>query len=130
MIVWPERQPLQVGHARLDHEPAAALEMRGGVLEARDLRVLRDQVEDRVEDEVDERELPVDAGRREVADRDVDLVASRLRAQPRHHRLRAVDAGDAHAARGERQRDPAGADAELERATARRRARRAGRRPA
>ena len=63
-----ERQPLQLRHPRLDHEPPAALQMRGGVREARDLAVLRVQVEDRVEDEVDDRELAVDARRRHVPD--------------------------------------------------------------
>jgi hypothetical protein len=32
------RQPPQVGHADLDEEAAAGLEVRGGVHEARDLR--------------------------------------------------------------------------------------------
>jgi hypothetical protein len=89
--------------------------MRGGVLEARDLRVLGHEVRDRVEHQVDERELAVDAGAREVAERDLDVLGARLGAQPGEHRLGVVDAGDAHAALGKRQRDPAGADPELQR---------------
>ena len=42
-------------------------------------------------------------------------LRARLGAQPRDHRLGEVDPVHRHAARGERQRDPAGADAELER---------------
>ena len=66
--VLARREPLEVGHAVLDDERASGGEVPGRVLKARDLFVLRDQVEDRVEDEVDERELSVDGRRREVAD--------------------------------------------------------------
>jgi hypothetical protein len=38
------RQALERRDAVLDHEPPTALEMRCGVLEARDLRILRDQI--------------------------------------------------------------------------------------
>ena len=79
--------------------------------EARDLRVLRGQVHDRVEDEVGDREAALDRGRREIADRDADLLGAGLGLQPRHHRLREVDAVHADAALCQRQRDPAGADA-------------------
>jgi hypothetical protein len=89
--------------------------MRGRVLEARELTVLRDQVEDRVEDQVDERELAVDARRRHVSDHGLDPVGSGLLAQASQHGLRVVDADDAHPALGERQRDPARADRELQR---------------
>ena len=99
--------------AHLDDERPARLEMRGGVREARDLSLLRRQVEDRVEDDVDERERPVDLRRRHVADRDLDLV--RLLPQLRDHVRREVDARDPNAACGERHGDPAGADRELER---------------
>jgi hypothetical protein len=69
-------------HADLDHEAAARLEVRADVLEARDLRVLRGQVVDRVEDEVGEAERALDAGRGEIADRDRDRVAAGLGAEP------------------------------------------------
>ena len=42
-------------------------------------------------------------------------LAAGLRVQARDHRLREVDSVDANAALCERQRDPAGPDAELER---------------
>src|SRR5262249_57244502 len=72
------RERPQAGHAQLDHEAAARLEMGGGVFEARDLRILRRQVADRVEDDVGERKRPVDLPRREVADRDLDLLPTGL----------------------------------------------------
>ena len=59
--------------------------------------------------------VPVDRRRGEVADRDADLLGAGLRPQPRDHRLREVDPVHSHAALRERQRDPARADAELER---------------
>ncbi len=113
--VSPGREPLEIGQHHLDHEAPARLEVRGRVLEARDLRVLRGQVHDRVEDEVGDREASLDRRRREVADRDADRLGARLGLQPRDHRLREVDAADADATLRERQGDPAGADPELER---------------
>ena len=89
--------------------------MGGGVLEARHLRVLRDQVEDRVEHQVDERELSVQAGCREVSDGYFDVLGSGLGAQAGHHSFRVVDTGYRDAALGKRKRDPACADRELER---------------
>src|SRR6266545_1918959 len=112
-----DREVLEVRHARLDHEPPSAAQLRRGVLEARNLLVLRDQVEDRVEHQVDERELSADTGCGEVTDRHLDVLAPGLGAQPSHHGFGAIDAGDAHAALGERERDPAGADPELQRST-------------
>ena len=51
------RQLAQLGHPELDHEPATGHEVAGGVPEARDLLVLGEQVRDRVEDQVGQREL-------------------------------------------------------------------------
>ena len=123
------REPLELGNADLDDEAAAGLEVRRDVAEARDLRRLRRQVHDRVEDQVGDGERPVDGRRREVADRDADVLAARLRAQPRDHRLRQLDPVHRHSPLRERERDPARPDPELERASARRRARRGSRRP-
>jgi hypothetical protein len=89
--------------------------VRGGVPEARDLLLLRDQVKDRVEHQIDHRELALHAGCREVTDGHVDCLASRLGAQPTHRRFRVVDAYDRDAAAGERKRDPARTDPELQR---------------
>src|SRR3954454_13865719 len=94
---------------------ATGREVRGDVLEARHLRVLGGQVVDRVEDEVGERERAPGARRREVTDHDRKVGASRLRAQARDHGAREIDAVDLHTALRERQRDPPGADPELER---------------
>jgi len=71
----PGRQQPQLRDADLDHEAAAWPEMRCNVLEARHLPILVSQVVDRVEDEVRERESPLDPRRREIADRDRDVLA-------------------------------------------------------
>jgi hypothetical protein len=84
------------------------------VPEARHLRVLRGQVHDRVEHQVGQREGPVGRGGGEVADGDRDAVAARLGPQPGHHGPGQVDAVHLDAAPGQRQRDPAGADAQLQ----------------
>ena len=101
--------------AAFDDERAVVGEVRGDVLEAADLIVLGQQVEERVEHDIDQAVGARHSDIGEVADRDVDLIASRLRPKLRDHRLREVDAVDADAGRRERQRDPAGADRELER---------------
>jgi hypothetical protein len=91
------------------------VQVRRGVGEARDLTVLRGQVEDRVEDEEDEREVAVDARGGHVADDGLDPLGPRLVAQARQHRLGVVHARDAHAALRQRHGDPARANRELER---------------
>src|SRR5215210_1957570 len=91
--------------------------MRGNVLEAGDLLVLRRQVVDRVEDEVRERERPVHSRGGEVADRDGNIGAAGLLPQLRHHLAREIDAVYLDAALPQRQCYAAGADAELERGT-------------
>src|SRR5439155_15430749 len=69
---------------------------------------------DRVEDEVDEPERPVDAGRREVADGHADRLRSRLPLQLLDHGGGQVDAVHRDAALAQGQGDAAGADAELQ----------------
>ena len=66
----------QLGHPQLDDEPASRSEVPGGVAETVDLLGLRQQVGDRVEDEIDERVLPGGPGGGHVADdhRDGSLV--------------------------------------------------------
>ena len=54
------RKPPELRDHDLDDEAAAGLEVRRRIAEARDLRRLRRQVHDRVEDQVHERERPVD----------------------------------------------------------------------
>src|SRR5215831_4763805 len=108
------REPLQVRESDLDHEAAAGLEVRGDIAETCDLLVLARQVRDRVVDEVGERERPVHVRRREVADRDADLLAARLLAQPRDHRSREIDAVHRHAPLCQRKRDPPRPDPQLE----------------
>src|SRR5450759_4613669 len=108
-------QPLERRNAYLDHEAAAALEVGRDVLEAGDLLVLGCQIVDRIEDEIGERERPLDPGRGEVADCYVDLLGTRLCPQPRQHRRGELDSVHADTTARERQRDPAGADSEFER---------------
>jgi hypothetical protein len=60
--------------------------MLGDVREAAHLLVLGEQVEQRVEDQVDERVAALDRNVREVADRDGEGVPARLRPEPVHHR--------------------------------------------
>src|SRR4051812_40757962 len=83
-----ERKPLQLGNARLDDEAPARRQMCRRVLEAGDLAVLRGQVEDRVEDEVDEREVAVHARRGHVAAR------ASIRSAPGFSRRRASMASE------------------------------------
>ena len=111
------RETPQLGDADLDHEAAAGLEMRGGVRGStrpaasgvvRLLIVLKTRYA--------RRNVPstrVVATRRSST---LDLVAARLRAAAcATIGLGQVDPGHADAALRERQRDPAGADPELER---------------
>ncbi len=105
----------QVRDDDLENEAAAGLEVVGDVAEAGDLLVLRREVHDRVADEIGEGESPIDLRRREVADRHADPVGAGLRAKPRDHRLGDVDSVHRNAASGERKRDSAGANPELER---------------
>src|SRR3954466_6843970 len=112
-------EPLRVRDADLDHETAARQQVRGGVREDVDLPVLGRDVVDRVADDVDERERPLDAGGGHVPDRDRDRI--RLPLQLRDHVRREVDARYLYAALGKRHRDPAGADRELEGAAGRER---------
>ena len=75
----------------------SSVRWRGDVLEAAHLVVLGEQVEQRVEDDVDQPVVPATGDVGEVADRDRDRVAARLVAQPGDHRRRQVDAVDADA---------------------------------
>ena len=80
---------------------------------------LRRKHEERVEDDEHERELAVDRNVGHVTDDDGDVGAAGLGAQLRDHRRRRIDAVHLDATRRERNRDPAGSDPELERATTR-----------
>src|ERR687891_840790 len=60
-MVSPGGSRCKLGHADLDHEAAAGLEVRGDAAEVGDLRFLRRQVHDRVEDEVRDRDCPIHA---------------------------------------------------------------------
>jgi hypothetical protein len=89
--------------------------MAGDVLEARNLSLLGSEIHDRVEDAVGEREHFIDLRRRKVADHDLDLVTAGLGTEARDHRFRQIDPSYANTAGPQRQGDPSGTDAELER---------------
>ena len=111
------RKPLQPWYEHLDDEAAVGLQMGRGILEAGDLLVLSRQIHDRVREEIGDREPSLHRCGGEVADSHTDLLRTRLRPQPRDHRVRQIDPVDTDASPSERQRDPTGADAKLERGT-------------
>ncbi len=86
--------------------------MGGGVGEAGDLRVLGDEIADRVVDEVDERVPSGYMRRRHVADRHRDVGG--LLPEALGHRLRELDARDRDSALVQGDRDPPGPDRELD----------------
>jgi hypothetical protein len=86
-----------------------------GVLEAADLLVLAREIGDRVPDEEGEAERRRYLDRGEVADRQPERCRAGLRLELRDHRRREIDPVHGDPAPAERQGDPAGADAELER---------------
>ena len=106
---------MKLRYTDLDHEVATGLEVGCDVLEAGHLRILGDEVVDRVEDEVGERERALSARRREVPDGHGDPVSAGLCAQTRNHGAREVDAMHFHTPLRERQRDPPRPDTQLER---------------
>ena len=105
------------GTPTVDDEAAARLEVGGGVGEHGDVLVLRGDVHDRVQHDVDEREHAGDPGRRHVADRHRRWPsAPGLARQLLGHVRRQLDAAaPATPAGAQRQGDTAGADGQLER---------------
>jgi hypothetical protein len=108
-------QPVQKsGNEGFDDERIVVAQVARDVLKAANLRILGQQVEERVEDHEDQ---PVRAGDRdvgEVADRHGDPVAAGFGPQSRDHRRRQLDAVDVHALGGQRERDAAGADRQFQ----------------
>ena len=105
---------MDCGDTDLDDEAPAGLEVFGRVAECRNLSLLRGDVRDRVPDEVHESERASDVGGGVITDRRADRVCARLVVELVDHPRGDVDAGHAHAARAQGQRDPTGADRELE----------------
>ena len=111
---WLRSNRAEVGDEGLDQEHAALGEMGGRVREAAHLGLLAGQAEEGVEGDEDERERALDRHVGEVAHRHRDAVAAGLLPELRDHRLGGVDAVHLEAPLGEREREPAGADRELE----------------
>ena len=112
---WPGREGA-AGFAALQDEHAIVGQMASGVLEAADLVLLREQVPDRVVDEVDQAVGTLGADARHVADGHLDPSPpgfSRIRStmscdssMPSTGRRRGKRQGDASRAHGELQRLP------------------------
>src|SRR5262249_52454355 len=81
----------EIGNERLEHEATTRREMLRDVLEALHLIFLRQEHEERVEDDVNERELSLDWNFGKVSLRNGEAIAARLFTQPRNHRWRSVD---------------------------------------
>jgi hypothetical protein len=105
----------QVGNESLDDEDTIVSQVRGDVLEAADLRLLRLQGKERVENDVHKRVPTLDRDLREVADGDGNRPSARFRPQASDHRLRGVDAVDIDPAFGKRERNAPGPHREFER---------------
>lgn len=113
-VALATRQTPKVRNANLDNEEAAWLQMDRRVGEARDLLLLRGEVSDGVENEVDKPERTLDTRASHVADRHTQVATPRLQAQLLDHRLRELDSANVHAAGRQRERNPSGADRKLE----------------
>ena len=95
-------------------ERTARCQGPGDVAETVLLPARTGQVEQRVEDQVDQRVRAGHAHVGHVADDDRDRVTARLGAQQGHHLRRRLDAFDRDAALGQRKRHPAAADGQLQ----------------
>jgi hypothetical protein len=107
-------EPGQVGDEALDDEHPGRAENPRHIGEALGLPVLREQAEQCVEDQIDEAERPVHRHLRHVTDDDGERITTRLRPQAGHHRLGGVHPLDRDPPAGQRERDPAGPDGQLQ----------------
>lgn len=92
--------------------------MCSSILEASELRFLRQEAGDRVVRQEHDGKVSGKPGRSHVADDDFEVRAAILPAQLVDHRSGELDAGDLQAASGERERDASRADRELRDAAA------------
>jgi hypothetical protein len=107
-------EPRHVGDEAFEHEGAAGLEHCGDVSEALRLALGARKVVESVVDEVDEPEPALDGHVRHVADGDGNRLAAGLRPQLIEHGRGRFDPLDRKPLGGQRQRDPARTDRELE----------------
>ena len=94
-----------VGQRGLNEELPIRGKMTGGVLEAADLVVGVEQVEDGVEDQVHQPVAPAGGGAAHIAERGRDLLAAGFGAEPFAHMRRPPNAVHADAGRGEADRE-------------------------
>lgn len=113
-VALARRQTPEVRNANLDNETAAWLEVDCRIREASDLLLLRDEVSDGVENEVDKPERAVDARAGHVADRHLEVATPRLLTQLLDHGLRQLDSTNLDAAGRQRERNSSGAYCKLE----------------
>src|SRR5215216_1117108 len=93
-------QAVEIGrHERLDDKCAVVGEMGGYVLETAHLVVLRQEVEQRVEHDVDQAVAVRDRHVGEVTDGHRNLVTARLGPESGDHGRRKIDAGETDAPR-------------------------------
>ncbi len=114
----PAIEPTEVGDERLDHEDTTISQLRRHVTETAELILLREQREESVEGDEDEREAAVDLHVGKVADRHRHGVAVGLLSELRHHRAGRIDTVHVETPANQRQRDAPGADPQLQNATA------------
>src|ERR1700722_18027832 len=80
------RKPSERGDIQLNHKESTLFEMCGGVLEARDLRLLGREVGDGIGDEIDEPKRSVHFGPGHIANRYVDHLRAGLPLELVNHR--------------------------------------------
>jgi hypothetical protein len=108
----------QVRNEGLDDEDTVVSKVCRHVLEAADLRLLRLEGEECVEDDVHKRVPTLDRDVREVADGDGNTLSARFRAQASDHRLRGVDSMDIDPALSKRDRNAPGSHGKFEHGSA------------
>src|SRR5215472_15440969 len=107
-------EPGEVGYEAFDDKHPARAEHTSDVAETLSLPGLAEQAEQRVEDQIHQAERPSGRDLSHVADDDGDRLTTRLGPQPFYHRGGGVDPLHRGPPGGQRQRDPAGADRQLE----------------
>ena len=107
-------EPLEIGHEAIEHKPAPGSRVGRNVAEALHLPFLREQPEQRVERQVDQRKLPLCFDIGEVAHSDLDVLSPGFGLQQSDHFLGDVDSAHLDAPGGQGKSNATGADRQLE----------------